>query len=359
MRRIISLMLFLAVTPFSGAKLLTSDTGIAGYRVLKKIDMRDQGLRTSFVSAIMRDRSAGKYWIVTEIGLSLFDEKNGIWSTARLSEIGAPQFEDTLIAQSGDGTIWVGVRESNPVAGNGVLRYDGVRWQRLSNNDIPLPSEPTSKLTSPLSTFIEGRDGTVWFICLDGFVGFDGAKWTTVKRFPNACASRSRFSGGVVDLAGDVWLAGLRCIIRFSPASNEFKVFQLPKELSEGANLAYEDGRGRLWFADDQGHLAVYDKSTDSWTKHSILNNIQALGALINSSHGLLFVRAVVDDHAGNVLIGTSQGLVVYQENENRWQLFTPSNSILPSAAITTIVEDSIHRLWIGTSNGIVVLGKD
>ncbi|MEZ5083384.1 MAG: two-component regulator propeller domain-containing protein [Bacteroidales bacterium] len=64
------------------------------------------------------------------------------------------------------------------------------------------------------------------------------------------------------------------------------------------------------------------------------------------------YIHAIAMDQNGSKWIGTSNGLVKF--DENNWTIYNTSNSGLPSNAINGIVIDGIGTKWIGTWNGLV-----
>lgn len=62
-------------------------------------------------------------------------------------------------------------------------------------------------------------------------------------------------------------------------------------------------------------------------------------------------IKAIDYDSQGNVWIGTSNGISVY--NNGNWTTYTTSNSNLISNSIAVLFVDSQDNVWIGTTSGV------
>ena len=71
-----------------------------------------------------------------------------------------------------------------------------------------------------------------------------------------------------------------------------------------------------------------------------------------NSSLPVNFIQAIAIDSSKNKWIGTTNGLVKF--DDNNWSVYTTSNSGLPSNSIYAIEVDTSKNIWIGTAAGLV-----
>src|SRR5262249_15555399 len=65
---------------------------------------------------------------------------------------------------------------------------------------------------------------------------------------------------------------------------------------------------------------------------------------------GSTFVRAVREDHAGNLWFGTQHGVSRY--DGSTWQNFGLSDG-LPNEVVSCEAEDRTGRMWVGTPSGL------
>ena len=241
-----------------------------------------------------------------------------------------------------------------------------------------------------LSNMFRGRNGALWFACEQGLVSFDGRLWSERYKLPKAVEQiyaglKMRYKNkeeeklaeriveldrrlervgktgeqeqsvsalaeslaGLQDRDGVTWIGAQKGILRFEPTKHNWRVFALPEGLLH-ANRIHEDRRGRLWFADDDGHLSVYDKKSDSWSSHNLAKYFPQVrpGS----------IDAIYQDKANRMMFATEAGLIVFVESEKRWSLLTEENSEMLGDDASSIIDDKDGRIWIGTAGGVLVL---
>lgn len=100
------------------------------------------------------------------------------------------------------------------------------------------------------------------------------------------------------------------------------------------------DNAGNIWVGTDEG-LAKYDGAT--WL-------------IIDTSNSAIpgnQIRSIAFDHNGYLWVGTLQnGFGIYDGVS--WANYSTSNSILPDNQVRSIAFDSTNTAWIGTSGGVV-----
>lgn len=105
--------------------------------------------------------------------------------------------------------------------------------------------------------------------------------------------------------------------------------------------------------------LQARDGSTWLGTEGSGLIHLGAHGSrLYASADGLndLFVRALLEDHAGRIWVGTDKGLFRLQANHIE---SVDTSALVPALAVHSIMEDRAHRIWVGGSQLLVFEPSD
>lgn len=107
----------------------------------------------------------------------------------------------------------------------------------------------------------------------------------------------------------------------------------------------YEDSKGRIWFGGfSRGIAMLYGDSLDAQPRLFI--------PYLNISAG--FIRAFCEDRFGRIWVGTRfNGCLIIDEEESAT---LSSSTVLPSDAVWTISRDSSGLMWLGTSQGLVVI---
>jgi ligand-binding sensor domain-containing protein len=374
---------------------------VSGHRILKTYGpiFEEQGTRfsISIPNAIYQD-TAGLYWFGHMFGLFAYDERANRWTVARDHQGQELSLWRGDICQDRKGRIWF-------LAGpeGSAMFLEGGMWQ----SGLQLGPQQLRGVKS----MFPGRDGRIWIASKDGLTAYDGQRWADTIKIPagiytrhNALKPRrandqlsARMSNdktrmgpnadkeysktnrtaatddiGILSGVEDgsrVWLATDRAILTYTEASARWQLQPLPTQLIEGHILAVDRGN-RVWVADTCGNVAAFDRRSASWKS---FNLSQVVSREITKPLSILFIiNAIYQDRAGQMMFATDHGLFVFDEQKNKWQVYSyyggsfslsnltlnPASNIdeVPRHIITSVKEDRIGRIWIGTEEGIVVL---
>jgi streptogramin lyase len=355
------LLMCLTVVSVAAASFRTPATvkTVAGRRVVGELKPSNIGARTDWVTSMFEDRLNSKYWILTPHEAARLDQRKRRDFLTRYRDIGLQDFEKLVMAQGGDGAMWLARRgQWWPSSRSDIFRLEGVWWRRALPQEIGVPMELSGY--SPLRTIVTAENAQLWFVYADNLVAFDGAKWSKAVKLPAVSGGRLLVSSGAADRAGYIWLAGQNCILRYSPSERGFSEIRRPDGLQADIIIVFADHQGGIWFGDRSGRLAVYSSDKDTWTIYDLVTQMSTprSNSSDDASPNRLSLNAVCEDDAGGIYVGTNEGLMVLNEKTQKWDVYTDSTGALPSRNITSIMTDSADRIWIGSSQGIVILAK-
>jgi diguanylate cyclase (GGDEF)-like protein len=106
------------------------------------------------------------------------------------------------------------------------------------------------------------------------------------------------------------------------------------------------DTGGRLWIGSSAGHLARYDGARDRF-------DLVPIGL----AAGRIHIAAIVDDGAGQLWIGTDDGLRHLNPITGAFTILRagmPDAQGLPDGPVLAVLRDRMGALWAGTANGLV-----
>jgi ligand-binding sensor domain-containing protein/signal transduction histidine kinase len=317
---------------------------------VRRYDVSD-GLAHSRVAAIHQDRK-GYLWFGTWEGLSRFD---GYRFTNYGERDGLGHVIINDITEDRHGRLWVATN------GGGVAcLIDDPR--EVSSSD---PLKSALAKTAPAGSAQGVRRK---------FINF------RVGDSPHS----NRVNALLFDADDNLWLATDAGLYRGSAGSSGALQFELiaPQKPTISQRVAFADRRGRLWFGmenkiiqvargqvveygpedevgrhrvmsateDRQGRILVANERevfefvapVDAWSR----GRWRRLQLVVKPDH---WIRAMFSDSTGALWVGTSDGLIKYQDGKQA--LYTDAHG-LSNNSILALTEDRDGNLWIGTEGG-------
>jgi len=322
----------------------TEGKEVAGHVVSRTLYGNYDGISVGSIKSIFQSRD-GRFWIFADS----YDYVPDDISTLLVYDETQNRFEYTgfksnwsSIGLTLDGRMWVWSMMDEDKS---VRVYDGKRWNR--SEPLFWPAKRTPGID--IRIIFTGRNGKLWFLHNGMLQSYDGYKWKSYASLPSITGG---IGGALEDSEGKVWIGGSTEVFRFDPAKNEWSVIrELPRIRSQ---LIYEDRKGRIWFVYSRGEMRVYHKETGSSRLLKLRDHLPKNAGEVDS--GFIYTYSIYEDKSGRMMFGTDEGLLTFIESENKWELFTRKNSVLPANHVMCILEDQAGRIWLGTGKGIVVL---
>ncbi|MBT8380601.1 MAG: hypothetical protein KJN64_15440 [Ignavibacteria bacterium] len=278
----------------------------------------------------------------------------------------------------------------------GLILISGSFAQKIEPSFIQLPLDKGVSVNLTYD-MVQDNSGFLWFGTMYGLVKYDGENYTTYKyesTNPNSISFDdiiSIFEDSKRNLWIGTWGGGLN---RFDSQRKIFKRYvHIPSDKNSIAdNIVWsvcEDKDGMIWIGTGSGGLQILDPVTDEiknidlnlndtteikpsvqeviaddnsiWIGHSegiSSFNLQTtnikhfdLAEANGNIKGSSFVNSIFIDSKRNLWIGTSNGLMFYDQFE---QKFARNDKI--NFNITSIAEDLNGNLWLGSNNGLIKL---
>lgn len=169
--------------------------------------------------------------------------------------------------------------------------------------------------------------------------------------------SNNQVNAIVQDKHGFIWVGtedglnrfdGLHCKIYKSQHDNNKSI------AFNRINRLYNDKNGDLWISYVGEGISRYDYGMDCFIHYTFDDS--------ESIFGPAPIRAFFENKEGNLLIGGSNGLKIFDEKNNIFiDFFQAFNLKLigENVIINSITEDSRNQLWLATSNDIYVISAD
>ncbi len=160
--------------------------------------------------------------------------------------------------------------------------------------------------------------------------------------------SSNNINAIIKDRYGFMWFATDDGLDRFDGAN--FKVYRNNPTVSTSLQAneilsLHEDKDGNLWVGTSTGSLSLYNRKKDAFInfpskpfENAIRNNV---------------IMSLCSDFQGKLWIGHYDGISIMDKKTQRISDFTPGNGSRFTKSCNVLFEDSKHRMWIGTSEGL------
>lgn len=317
---------------------------------------RSDGLADDTVTDLLPD-AAGSLWVATEGGLSrvlpdgrveTFDGRHGL-----------PASCCTALARDGAGTVWIGALD-------GLTRWNGSRFE-LVTSAVP----PIRALAIRGSHLLIGTEAGLWRW------GEGGLSRPAVP----APLAEAYVSDVLVDAEGGAWVATRAGVLRLHRGEERW-LTRHNGLISDLVHTSMLDREGNVWFGTDAGTSKLVPGPFDTFGPESGLphpfvravaldtagrvwagtrTGVGVLEGLelrrITTSEGLTHDRIYSLAPFGQaMLIGTSRGLIVWQDGPRR--VLTQADG-LPSDQVASLEGDGAGGVWVGTTHGLAHLSAE
>lgn len=300
--------------------------------------------------AVNEIRQAGKdtLCLLTTKGIAIFDIRQGQLSFA------TPDAQNAWVAQPlYEG--WVGKSVVYAATGEGIGIYDiHTKQARV------LHVKPDARI--PVTRVAIDSSGTLWAsahnkgaILYKGIRNNTAFEMITTHQYDKSGSTFDHIRELYVDPRNRLWVATLwKGIISINTQNNAYFTlshdYRLPNSLQENLiNRIYMDRQGFMWLG-TEGAGAAYFRPDYNLFSIFIPEPVKYLRPHI-------WTRAIVEDKAGNLWMGTGVGLVKQSANNGPAVLFNRNQATgkgaLHDNSIRSLLCDKENNIWIGTASGV------
>ncbi|MGO4292320.1 hybrid sensor histidine kinase/response regulator transcription factor [Chitinophaga sp. RAB17] len=308
-------------------------------------------LKSDLVSQVVQDNN-GLIWVGTDHGgIALIDKKNRFNTTFLLNNPNDPksisQNSITAIYKDNQGIIWLGTYKQ------GVNYYNSnvVQFSYFHHRE----SDPKSLQFDDVNRFVEDRSGNIWIGTNGGGLIYFDRKNNTFKQYLHDPNNSNSLSNNVIvslwiDQENILWVG------TYFGGLNSFDGKQFTHYRhhdNDSSSLAddivwdiFEDSDRQLWVGTLGGGLDRFDRAENRFYHYK-------------SGGGSNYISAIMQDKKGDLWIGTSGGITVFEKNKATaiYQHTNKKNS-LSDDGIFCLLEDSKGQIWVGTREGLNLFNK-
>ncbi len=295
------------------------------------------GFTSNSVSNICTDKN-GAIWVATSNGVfrycgdhfDLIEPSSG--QNFNISDI------NYMIIDKND-NLWIATN-------SGVFEYN-IEYDRFTR--IEISSSNGDQITSGINTIAEDKDGNIWFSTYGkGIIRYD-IQNSALKLY-DFDGTRNFVDKVFVDSDNIVWAAVRnkgKPLARLNKTTDKFEYVTIHYDSPENVDdvlTIFEDSKKTLW-------LGTWVEGIQKFDKYS--GNIKTY--LNPPSTPAMHIHSLSEYKPDVLLIGSDDGLLLYNVASDEYSLYTPDNSTQGSISdkfVYPITIDHEGGIWVGTYYG-------
>ena len=260
--------------------------------------------------------------------------------------------QSTVLAIEQDrlGQVWMGTRD-------GLNKYDGEEitvYQTDPKNDSTISN-------NDILSILEDTDGYIWVGTYNGLNRFDPKEQKFTRYFYTTEDNKNQhFSIRTIKEIDQnhLWLGTSSGLFIYQKDKTEFVEIQdtseYGKEISSSTiAVIFKNQNHQIWIGSTKG---LYQVQPDNF-------KVTKYPWIVNNESRNLQIQAISNDQDGNLLIGTkSNGLLVFDKDKRSFSPYQSLHTTTPSITsrdIRKLCYDRAGNLWVGTYNGLFIIQKD
>lgn len=165
-------------------------------------------------------------------------------------------------------------------------------------------------------------------------------------RFEKLEGTQSVIHAMLEDKQGFLWVGTQEGLYKYN--GYDFKTYKrIPKDSNSLSDnfiwCIHQSPNGIIWIGTNGGGLNAYNPLTDKFTRYQYKKEFS------NSPLEFGNIKCIKEDKAGNLYIGTEDGLVIFNPQKGQIQHFKQGNNGLKHNFIYSILIDKNENIWVGT----------
>ncbi|MCR8556495.1 response regulator [Mucilaginibacter sp. BJC16-A38] len=296
--------------------------------------------------------SGDDIWVGAEGGLNIVNTVSG--KVKRYNHDDRDKFSVSsksirCIYNDPQGIYWIGTYQG------GVDKYD--KNLTLFNSRQNNAYDPAGLNAPFVSSFAENKDGDI-------FVGTDGGGLnlfhTKTGLFSHIAikAKKKKNSAGLpiltmmLDRNRQLWIGTFQDgIFIYNTKTGQYQQLTAgndARHINQNEIFCFkEDSKGRVWIGTNGGGVNVYDPGTKTFLKY--------VSSPVSADERYLpvngFIRAIEEDHQGNIWIGTyGSGIAVLNPSTQKFTVYDNKNTGMAVDRAFSLLEDHDRNMWVGTA---------
>jgi len=305
------------------------------------------GLSSNAITRIYEDKN-GNIWIGTyDAGVNLFEKRSKAFIHIKDNYLhdGLQNNKVRSMYHDSDGDIWIGTKV------NGALsKFD--REKMTFTHYKPDAANPFSISSDMIFSIAEDRPGYLWVGTTNGLNLFEKKTGKSTVYYHNEEDHNSITSNIIYSLYKDVgqlyvglFLEGMDVYDTKRETFTNYQNSADSSSLSDNkVRIIQKDKKGQIWVGTSNG-LNLFNKENGTFRRFVHKSND-------STSISDNVILSIYEDQNYNFWIGTNLGLNLFDRDTETFITYTIVDG-LPGNSVKSILEDAHGNLWLSTNNGI------
>jgi len=317
----------------------------------------------NIIRSICQDNK-GTIWLGTDgAGLVFWNKKTETYDYLLYNPLELNSLRGNAIYslfKDNTGIIWVSVM------------YEGIHIQNINKQKFGwhthIPNKENGLSFKSVNTFLQESDDLIWIGTDGGGLELFNRKTGLFKHYKTNPQNKHSISSNYItglcrDKSGTLWISTyMGGICKFDKKSESFQHFPVLHNIAQSgysndAWCIFNDSKDNLWLGTSNG-LVIFNKQdnstflyqADNFNPYSLTNN---------------FVNMITEDNDRNLWISTSEGFCRFNLDSVDFKVFPPKIKFIQyksgsyNRITRAILMDSSHELWVGFTTGLIRVGAD
>lgn len=297
-----------------------------------------QGLPQMSVLDIIQD-DQGYIWFATRDGMARYDGYSiDVFQNRTNDSLSLSNNYVISLGKDKEGALWIGTLY-------GLNRYSP-KTEEFEQFYAKEGDEHSLSSSIIRRVYVDSK-GKVWICTDNGLNLFDSDYQNFIHYSPDT--TKNFWINTIIDLDTDNnYLVGTdNELLLFNSSQNEF--FPLPdKQIISGIKILYKGTDGSIYIGTSENGLFVLDCQLA--IKAHYISQAHNLNSISNNS-----VRCITEDHDGNILVGTFNGINIFNPQKKTFTAYqqkSDNQNGLSHFSIHSAYCDKDNTIWLGTWAG-------
>ncbi len=291
----------------------------------------------------------GILWITTDNGINKYDPRYDRFTTYKHESSQKNSLNNNLVSSifEDKDILWIGTK------GGGLNRLD--RTTSSFTNYQHNNKNPDSINNNLVMAIHPDNNGKLWIATEGGGLNHFDPKTETFIHYKHDPNDSNSLNYDVIwdidlDANGNVWIASIGGgLDKLDPIKQTVEHYEHDKNnpnsiVTDWLSVVKVASSGIVWIGADDSGLSSFNPIKQTFTNYTPNDDPNSLSSAV--------ISTIFEDKMGTIWIGTNDGLNKFNKSANNFTAYQAKHGLIGNS-VAGILEDKQGYLWISTNNGL------